>query len=153
MKREKDLFFADTMGFLGYEVRCGRGATVAAETTKALTEAPPPNSPTEGRRWLGMLNYYRRFIEGASAAFEVVQQAIDKGSFPLNQDQVGAIEELKKRIASPPVLVMPDPDKKKMLITDASGRWVGGALMQLEDDNHWRPCAFRSQRLHDEQTR
>lgn len=56
VKKEKDLFFADTMEFLGYEVRCGRGATVGADTTAALLETPPPTNQTEGRRWLGMLN-------------------------------------------------------------------------------------------------
>lgn len=100
-----------------------------------------------------MLNYYRRFIEGASQAFEVIQHAIDTGEFPLHTEAASAIEGLRERIASPPVLKLPDPAKKKMLVTDASGRWVGGALMQLEDDGEFHPCAFRSQRLHDEQTR
>lgn len=63
-----------------------------------------------------------------------------------------ALELLKRKIVNPPVLVMPRLDREKMVITDASGRWVGGVLLQQEGEE-WRPCAFRSVRLKDEQKR
>lgn len=153
LKKEKDLFFADVLPFLGYELRAGRGATVSQDTCAALASIPPPTNITEGRRWIGSLNYFRKFFENMSAAVECVQRAILENDFPLKEEPLERFYQLRKRLTSPPVTVLPDINKPKMLITDASGRWVGAVLLQKEADGEWHPVAFRSNRLTDEQTR
>lgn len=126
VKREKDLFFSDTMDFVGYEVRAGRGATVAADRVAALAAVPAPSNAKEGRRWLGAINYFRRFLEDSSPAIEPLQHAIDTNQFPLKSDVLEAIDKLKQKLLKPPVLAMPKVEAEKMLITDCSGRWAGG---------------------------
>ena len=60
-----------------------------------------------------------------------------------------AFDTLKQLIVTAPILAYPQfGDKIFVLETDASQEGLGAALSQKEDDNHLRPVAYASRKLH-----
>ena len=57
-------------------------------------------------------------------------------------------DELKRRVASEPVLAIPINDAPYRLETDASDYALGAVLSQKQDDK-WHPIAFLSKLLNE----
>jgi len=57
-----------------------------------------------------------------------------------------AFEELKEKITSQLVLLLPRREGKFRVETDASGHAIGGVLSQ-EQDEKWKPIAFLSRTM------
>ena len=63
---------------------------------------------TEVRSFLGLAGYYRRFVEGFSSIALPLTQLMRKGTkFEWNADREQSFQELKKRLVSAPILVLP----------------------------------------------
>ena len=148
-----------SLSFLGHIV--GPGA-IAMESGKvqAITTWPQPTTKKELQGFLGLANYYRRFIahfaELAAPLTDMLQDycpgAVDdsKGtaerSHFLQAPACNAFAALKAAIASHPVLRMPNPQLPFTITCDASDVAVGAVLEQ--DDGHGpRPVAFISKKL------
>ena len=58
-----------------------------------------------------------------------------------------AVDILKRKIQSTPVLVFPDFDKPILLETDASKEGLGAMLSQKQSDGHYHPVTFGSHSL------
>jgi hypothetical protein len=71
-----------------------------------------PTIVTETRRFLGLARYYQRFIEGFSKIAKPMTSLLEKGrEFKWDEKCQDSFDQLKKRLISPPVLVMPDLQK------------------------------------------
>ena len=100
-------------------------------------------------RFVGMVNFYRRFIPGAAEIAAPLNSLRKKGAkFVWGDEQQRAFETLKESILSPPVLRMPDFTKPFFLQSDASSVAIGAVLSQ-EVDGAWQPVAFVSRTLTD----
>nr|GFB21668.1 uncharacterized protein [Tanacetum cinerariifolium] len=66
VKLEKCTFTQDEVEFLGHKIKDG-GLMMDGAKIKAIQEWEPPTKVTELRSFLGLVNYYRRFIMGSSA--------------------------------------------------------------------------------------
>ena len=64
-KLAKCRFFTDTVKYLGHFIRPGT-LEVDEVATAALTKAKPPKTQTELRSFLGLCNFYRRFVPNYS---------------------------------------------------------------------------------------
>jgi hypothetical protein len=63
----------------------------------------------EVRSFLGLVGYYRRFIEGFSKIAKPMTSLLEKGrEFKWDEKCQDNFDQLKKRLMSPLVLVMPD---------------------------------------------
>lgn len=103
----------------------------------------------ELRSFLGLVNYYRRFIQGYSAKAAPLTDLLKKNrAWHWSDKCQQAFEELKKAISEEPVLVLPDHTKAFEVHTDASDFAIGGVLMQ---EGH--PIAFESRKLSDTERR
>jgi hypothetical protein len=61
---------------------------------------------------LGLVGYYQRFIEGFSKIAKLMTSLLEKGrEFKWDEKCQDSFDQLKKRLMSPPVLVMPDLQK------------------------------------------
>ena len=58
-----------------------------------------------------------------------------------------AIDILKRKVQSTPVLVFPDFDKPFLLKTDASKEGLGAVLSQKQSDGHYHAVTFGSRSL------
>jgi hypothetical protein len=95
-----------------------------------LNWSPPKNVP-EIRSFLGLAGYYRRFIEGFSKIVKPLTTLLEKGKeFKWDEKCQDNFEELKKRLTTSHVLIMPDIHKGFDVYCDASRQGLGCVLMQ-----------------------
>jgi hypothetical protein len=81
--------------------------------------------------FLGLAGYYRRFIEGFSKIAKSITSLVEKErEFKWDEKCQDSFDQLKKRLMSPPVLVMPDLQKGFDIYCDACGQGLGCVLMQ-----------------------
>ncbi len=115
----------------------------------AVAEWPQPREKKEVQSFLGFANFYRRFIEGFSQVARPLFDLTKKDAlFRWSPECDVAFEELKKRIVSAPVLVLPNDRQPFRIKSDSSNFASGGVLQQLsEDDGKWHPVAFLSKSL------
>ncbi|KAL0400203.1 UNVERIFIED_CONTAM: Transposon Tf2-11 polyprotein [Sesamum radiatum] len=116
---------------------------------QAIEEWQPPSDVHDLRSFLGLANYYRRFVKGYS---EIARPMTDllKKTETWNwtpQCQV-SFDNLKRAMVTDPVLALPDMSKPYVVETDASDFALGGVLMQ---DGH--PVAFENRKLKDVEQR
>jgi hypothetical protein len=91
---------------------------------------PPKNVP-EIRSFLGLAGYYRRFIEGFSKIVKPLTSLLEKGKeFKWDDKCQASFEELKKKLTTAPVLIMPDIHKGFDVYCDASRQGFGCVLIQ-----------------------
>ena len=90
-----------------------------------------PTSVTEIRSFLHLAGYYCRFIKGFSQISLPLTKLTRKNApFVWMADYEKIFQELKEKLASTPVLVLPDPSGPFMVYYDASGRSLGCVSMQ-----------------------
>jgi hypothetical protein len=100
---------------------------------------------TEIRSFLGLVGYYRRFIEGFSKIAKPMTSLLEKGrEFKWDEKCQESFDQLKK--ISPLVLVMPDLQKGFDIYCDACGQGLGCVLMQ---EGHVIAYASRQLRKHE----
>ena len=88
----------------------------------------PPKNVSEIRSFLRLADYYYRFIEGFS---KPVTSLFEKGKeFKWDAACQTCFEELKIRLTTSPVLIMPDIHKGFDVYCDASRLDLGCVLMQ-----------------------
>ncbi|KAK2992294.1 hypothetical protein RJ640_020287 [Escallonia rubra] len=119
------------------------------EVLEAIKEWEAPAKVSELRSFLGLANYYRRFIKGYSAKATPLTDLLKKGkTWEWSKRCQSAFEGLKTAVMEEPVLALPDHTKIFEVQTDASDFAIGGVLMQ---EGH--PIAFESRKLNDTERR
>ncbi|GJV86010.1 putative reverse transcriptase domain-containing protein [Tanacetum coccineum] len=101
--------------------------------SKPLKSWAAPTTPTEVRQFLGLVVYYRRFIEG----FSLISKPLTKLTQKNKKDEWGKEEEeafqtLKQKLCSAPILALPEGTKDFLVYCDASLKGYGAVLMQRE---------------------
>ena len=101
---------------------------------EAVSTYPVPNNTKELRQFLGLANYYRRFVAGYSKIVEPLHKQLTKDNkFNWDSKCQDAFDSLKQRLVTPPVLAFPDFSQRFTLYTDASDSAVGGVLSHCQD--------------------
>ncbi|KAL6210807.1 hypothetical protein ACLB2K_016039 [Fragaria x ananassa] len=91
-----------------------------------------PTTPTEICSFLRLTGYCRRFIEGFSNIASSLTKLTKKNAkFVWNKECEKALEELKTRLTTALVLVIPPSDVGYVVFSDASHQGLGCVLMQL----------------------
>lgn len=141
--------------FLGYSVNAG-GIAPLPERVEAIRKFPTPKSVKDLQRFLGMLNYYRRFIQKAAKHLYFLFNALkgkEKGKAKIlnwTPDCQTSFDAAKEALASATLLHHPRPKAPLALTTDASKFAVGGVLEQRGPAG-WEPLAYYSSKLQDNQ--
>jgi hypothetical protein len=79
-----------------------------------------PKTVTEVRSFLGLVGYYRRFIEGFSKIAKPMTSLLEKGKeFKWTHKCQESFNQLRIKLMSPPVLIMPDLQKGFDIYCDA----------------------------------
>ena len=107
---------------------------------------PEPSNLKEVQSFLGLANYFRRFIKGYSVVASPLTDLMRKTSNGLawvwGTAQRNAFNTLKRLLTEAPVLVAPDIHKPFEVVADASGVAIGAVLLQ-----EGRPVAYHSRKL------
>jgi len=104
------------------------GVSVDHQKIEAVTNWPRSKNPTEGRSCLGMVGYYRRFVQNFSKiATPLTNLARKVVKYEWREQCEGVFQELKKRLTSVSILALPNTDKDFMVYSDASMSGLGCA--------------------------
>ena len=130
-KRKKCFFFQTKLNFLGHVISSD-GIFPNEDKIKAVRDWPTPTSTKEAQSFLGLTTYYRRFIKNyAHISASIYDYAAGKCQW--SEEQSVLFNELKDRLTSAPILILPDPNKTYVVHTDASDRCVGAVLQQQDE--------------------
>ena len=140
--------------FLGHLVSAD-GIKPLPSRVQGIREFPQPTTRTQLRRFIGMANFYRRFLPKLSNTlaplFNVLNSA-KKQKLTWTSDAEAAFVKVKEDLASAATLNFPKANTPLSINTDASNSAVGGVLQQWYD-NAWHPLGFFSKTLDKAQTK
>jgi hypothetical protein len=146
-KLSKCEFWLTEVPFLGHIISSG-GVSVDPSKVRDVLNWKTPQNVSEIRSFLGLAGYYRRFIEGFSKIAKPMTELLGKGAeFKWTAAREASFNELKKKLTTAPVLIMPDTQKSFSVYCDASRQGLGCVLMQ---EGHVVAYASRQLRKHEE---
>lgn len=152
LNKEKCKFRMPELVFMGH-LLSARGIGPAKSKIEAVVEARRPETQSEIRSFLGLVNYSARFIPDLATVSEPLRRLTRKGEkFKWEEEQEQAFNELKKRLTNATTLGYYDPKAKTIVITDASPVGLGAVLVQ-EQDNERRIICYASRTLSDVEKR
>ena len=148
----KCLFGVPEMTFFGYKVSRD-GVDIEAQKVKAVLEAREPETATEVRSFLGLVNFSARFIPDLSTIAEPLRQLTRNDvPFEFDKKERDAFNKLKQAITSADTLAFYDPQAKTQVVADASPVGLGAVLIQ--DSGHGpRVVSYASRSLSDVERR
>ena len=100
------------------------------------------------QQFLGLANYYRRFIKDFATITKPLHQAMEKKyCFKWTEQCTQAFNQLKDCLTSPSILAMPDWTKPFILDTNACDVGIGAILFQYNPDGNEHVIAYASRLL------
>jgi hypothetical protein len=118
------------VAFLGHIISRG-GISVDPSKVQDIFRWNAPISVGDIQSFLGLAGYYRRFIKVFSKISKPMIELLEKDKkFEWTPPCEASFQELKKRLMTAPILVMPDIEKPFSIYCDASGEGLGCVLMQ-----------------------
>eukprot|EP00731_Ephydatia_muelleri_P039008 Em1040g1a len=147
IQKNKCVFMAKSVEYLGHVVDA-EGLHTTPEKLKAILEAPAPKDLNQMRSFLGLVNYYARFIPNLSTVLHPLNRLLRQDvSWEWDELCEEAFQLAKQSLASSRVLVHYDPTMPLKLAGDASEYGVGAVLSHVCPDGSERPVAFASRTL------
>ncbi|KAL4361204.1 hypothetical protein GQ457_04G025620 [Hibiscus cannabinus] len=129
---EKCNFMVDQGIVLGHKIS-SKGIEVDKAKVDVIAKLPPPNSVKGVRSFLGHAGFYRRFIQNFSKISKPLCNLLEQDKvFNFDESCAKAFEDLKKQLASAPIVHSPDWSLPFELMCDASDFAVGAVLGQRE---------------------
>lgn len=144
-------FFADSIEYCGYVID-REGIHKMEQKVAAIQEMPHPENREQVRAFLGLVNYYGRFLPNLSTRIYPINNLLkDKTPFVWDEDCEKAFEWVKREMQSDRVLVHYDTRLPLVLATDASPYGVGAVLSHIYPDGSEHPIQYASQTLNSTQ--
>ncbi|KAA0052401.1 pol protein [Cucumis melo var. makuwa] len=129
-KFSKCEFWLKKVTFLGHVVS-SEGVSVDPAKIETVTNWPRPSTVSEIRSFLGLVDYYRRFVEDFSRIASPMTQLTRKGTpFVWSPACDSSFQELKQKLVTAPVLTVPDGSRSFVIYSDASKKGLDCVLMQ-----------------------
>ena len=130
---EKCIFGKSEIEYLGHTVSAA-GIVPVRRQVQALQDFPPPTEVKQLQRFLGLINFYRRFLPSIARIMKPLTDALagkpTKLQWSENMDK--AFNDAKRCLLSAVSLAHPSPSAKISLAVDASATHVGAVLQQMD---------------------
>lgn len=149
---DKCVFAQPTVDFLGHRLSAA-GSFPLQDKVAAILKHPAPNTVKELQQFLGMVNFYRKFLHNAAKILAPLTDALKggpPGSGPIQwtDSMQSAFSAAKNALATATHLCHPDQHAELSLVCDASATHVGAALQQRRRGaEDWEPLGFFSKKL------
>ena len=147
LKKSKCVFLSTQMTFCGHIVDKD-GLHTCKNKVEAIEKAPAPKNVTELRSYLGLLNFYGKFLRNLSSILAPLHQLLKKDAkwvWKVNQQR--AFNKTKEMLQSATVLTHYDDKKELLLSCDASPYGLGAVLSHRMPDGSEKPISFASRSL------
>lgn len=144
---DKCKFFQDEVVFCGFKIN-KHGLNKTQDKVDAIVNAPTPENKTQLRSFLGLLNYYHKFLKNIAHVAKPLHELLQNSTpFVWSTECSRAFQQAKDMIASEEVLIRYTPDLPLRLACDASPYGIGAVLSHITKDNEERPIAYASRTL------
>ena len=145
----KCVFRASSLDFLGHYVS-PTSVTPLPIKVQAIQDFPPPTSARKLCEFLGLVNFYRRFLPNCAQQLhpltDLLSETHVRGSFQLNDDALAAFQATKAALANATILTHLSSVAPYCLMVDTSNVSVGGVLQQSINGT-LHPISFFSKKL------
>lgn len=144
---EKCKLFQRAVSYLGYVIDA-TGLHTETDKVDAIVNAPVPTDVPRLRAFLGLINYYAKFLPNLSTILHPLHNLLKKGQeFVWSGICDDAFREVKRLLAKKPVLAHYNPELELRVYCDASPYGVGAALVQRSPNGDERPVLHASRAL------
>ena len=147
INRKKGVFDVGELTYLGHRITAS-GIVPLESRVEAVSDFPVPTNKVSLQRFLGMINYYHRFMPRLADKLHSLHDATKvKGQTIIwTAECQSAFLAAKSALVTASLLHHPHSNAKTSITVDASDRAVGGQLEQLLN-GIWCPVAFFSRKL------
>lgn len=147
LKPSKCLFARPEVTYLGHVIS-KKGVHADISKVQAVQSFPVPKNQQQLRSFLGLCNYYKKFVKGYSHIVSPLNKLLRK-DFPFEWSVKcqEAFDQLKSSLCSSPILIYPNLSKPFILTTDASGTAIGYILGQLDANGNEAVIAYNGRSL------
>jgi len=144
---DKCCFLKSEVEFLGHHLSSS-GIRPLGRHVQAVRDHPPPQTVQQLQQFLGLINFYRRFIPAAARLLSPLTDLLAGHPKELRwgAEQEAAFRAAKEELAAATLLHHPIPAAQLVLHTDASNTHAGAVLQQLVR-GELQPLAFFSRKL------
>ena len=140
-------FICKEVKMLGFIISTD-GIRTDPDKIKAIREFPVPKKVKQVRAFLGLCNFYRRFIPRYNENIVPLCELLKKGKkWFWGEKEQKAFDDLKERFIKTLMLHHPDFTKPYYVQTDCSGIGLAGVLYQYDDKGEMRVLGFHSKAL------
>lgn len=127
---DKSEFLRTEVAYLGHVI-CPEGIKPNAEKIKAIKNFPIPSTQKQLKSFLGLLNYYRKFIKDFAKLTKPLTMCLKKNATVKHSPEfINCFENCKKLLLNDPILQYPNFEKEFLVTTDASAYAIGAILSQ-----------------------
>ena len=132
VNEEKCVFGVRKIDFLGHRVSV-KGIRPLPDKVAAVRQFQRPRSVKSLQRFLGLVNFYRRFLPRIAATMRPLTDALAGAPRQLvwSGAMTSSLESTKRCLAEATLLVHPLPDAELRVSTDASLRAIAGSVSQV----------------------
>ena len=146
-------FAAREIKYLGHIVSRD-GLRVDPSKFSAVETYPVPKNVKNVHAFLGMCQFYRRYIRSFAQIALPLNKLLRKDvKFHWSEEHQKAFDTLKKALIAAPVLAFAQFDKPFILAVDSSDESIGYVLSQLDSDGKEHPVAYGGRALRNEELR
>ncbi|XP_056132701.1 uncharacterized protein K02A2.6-like, partial [Lampris incognitus] len=147
VKRAKCDFMQEKVEYLGHLID-KEGLHPTETKVAAIVNAPQPTNVTELRSFLGLLNYYGRFMRDLSTVLQPLHQLLKKEvEWKWTPECAAAFKAAKEQLVKSSVVVHYDTQKPLRLACDASPYGIGAVMSHIMENGDEKPIAFASRTL------
>lgn len=151
LKPTKCHFGVPKIKYLGH-VLSKQGIQVDEDKIEIVKKYPILKTQQEVRQFLGLCNYYRKFVKNYSKITVPINTLLQKEkAFVWTDECQNSFETLKKALTSAPILAFPDLEQPFTLTCDASGSAIGYILGQVDDNKRERVISYGGRALKNEE--
>ena len=147
LKKGKCAFMLPSVSYLGHVINA-EGLHTAESKVQAVVEAPEPRNVTELRSFIGMVNYYGKFIPNLATTLSPLYLLLQKSTpWSWGSRQRCAFRDIKELLRSGRVLTHFDDGLPLILACDASPYGLGAVLSHRMPSGEEKPIGFASRTL------
>ena len=139
-------FFSPQIEYLGHLIN-EKGLHPTQSKLKAIIDAPAPSTVTELKSFLGLLNYYCKFLPNLSSTLHPLYSLQQSTKWKWGPEEKETFQKAKALLSSPRLLVHFDPVKKLVLSCDPSAYGLGVVLSDSKEDGAEQPISYASRTL------
>jgi len=148
LKKDKCAFMLPSISGVSWPHHLSRGWKPTSEKIRAIAAAPTPKDVSQLKSFLGLINYYSKFLPRLSHVLAPLYKLLQKTQkWTWGTAQAKAFQQAKEALTSSRVLAHYNPDLPVILDCDASPYGVGAVLSHQLEEGVTKPIAFASRSL------